>query len=174
MDDLLGKLSPYAREFGHAVKHEVIDAVLEVTGRTHQGMPVFVARSVDSLLGEMMPAVAGGMQYRCSTEISKEDRGLLKRAEYANFQITWDACRYLRDFAVVEVGAQRYWSLIRFTTLNRLQPMQAEFLKNARYCAKICEEPREGKAFTEAQRRLEKDIEDALDIPDRNASGNRT
>lgn len=88
----------------------------------------------------------------------------MKRAEYANFQITWDGCRYLRDIEVVEVGSQRYWSLIRFTTLNHLQPLQADFLENARRCAKICGEKREGKAFTEARRKLEKQIKDALDI----------
>lgn len=104
------------------------------------------------------------MQYPSLEEISKEDRELMKRAEYANFQITWDACRYLRDLAVVEVGAQRYWSLIRFTTLNHIQPLQADFLENARYCAKICEEKRKGNAFGEARRNLEKQIEDALDI----------
>jgi hypothetical protein len=164
VDELLSKLQPYAREFDHTVKNEVMDAVLEVTGRTHRGMPVWVARSVDSLLGEMMPMMAGGMHHPASREISKGDRELMKRAEYANFQITWDACRYLRDLAVVEVGAQRYWILIRFTTLNRLQGLQVDFLKNARYCAQICEEKHEGMAFTEARRRLEKQIEDALDI----------
>jgi hypothetical protein len=164
VDDLLAKLHPYVREFDHSVKHEVIDAVLEITGRTHRGMPVWVARSVDSLLGEMMPTVAGGMHHRCSKKITKEDRDLMKRAEYAIFQVTWDACRYLRDIAIVEVGAQRYWSLIRFTTLNSLQPLQEEFLKNARYCARICEEKHRGEPFTDAQRRLEKAIEEALDL----------
>jgi hypothetical protein len=165
VDELLAKLRPYAREFDHNVKNEVIDAVMEVTSRAHCGMPVWVARSVDTLLSEMIPSVAGGMQYACRSEIPKEDRDLLKRAEYANFQVTWDACRYLRDLAVVEVGAQRYWSLIRFTTLNRIQPLQLEFLKDARCCVKICEEMHKGKAFPEAQRKLEQQIEDALDIP---------
>ena len=167
VDDLLTKLDPYVREFDHAVKNEVMDAVLEVTARTHRGMPVWIARSVDSLLGEMMPCVAGGMQRRSSKEIGPEDRELMKRAEYANFQITWDACRYLRDLAIVEVGAQRYWSLIRFATLNRLQPLQAEFLKNARYCATICEEKGRGKPFAEAQRKLDDVIRDALEITER-------
>lgn len=166
VDDLLAQLGPYVREFDHAVKHEVMDAVLEVTARTHRGMPVWVARSVDSLLGEMMPSVAGGMQRKSSKEISQEDRELMKRAEYANFQITWDACRYLRDLSIVEVGAQRYWCFIRFTTLNHLQPLQKECLENACYCLKICEEMREGKPFAEAQRKLQEVIKDALDITD--------
>lgn len=164
VDDFLARLQPYAREFDHTVKNEVMDAVLEVTARTHRGMPVWVARSVDSLLGEMIPAVGGGMHHQCPKEISKDDRELMKRAEYANFQITWDACRYLRDLAVVEVGARRYWLLLRFTTLNRLQPLQEDFLKNARYCAKICQEKRNGKGFLEARRMLEQQIDDAVDI----------
>jgi hypothetical protein len=93
VDELLAKLLSYAREFDHNVKNEVIDPVMEVTARAHCGMPVRVARSVDSLLSEMMPSVAGGLQYPCPEEISNEDRDLLKRAEYANFQVTWDASR---------------------------------------------------------------------------------
>jgi hypothetical protein len=47
-----------------------------------------------------------------------------------------------------------------------LQPLQADFLKNAHYCAKICEELRERKPFAEAQRKLQETINDALDITD--------
>jgi hypothetical protein len=116
----LDKLFPYAREFDHVVKNEVLDAVLEATGRTHQGMPLSVAQSVDSVLGELMPVGFGGMRYPARKEIPDEDVKLLVRIEHATFELTWDACRYLRDIAIVDVGARRYWSLIRFATLNRL------------------------------------------------------
>jgi hypothetical protein len=69
----LQKLLPYAREFDHAVKHEVLDAVREATARTRRGMTVAVAQSVDTLLIEVMP---------------------LKIVQLG-FEMKWDASRYL-------------------------------------------------------------------------------
>ena len=39
------------------------------------------------------------------TEFSSDDQELLKRVEHATFELTWDACRYLRDLKLVEVCA---------------------------------------------------------------------
>jgi hypothetical protein len=141
---------PYAREFDHVVKNEVLDAVVEVTGRTRQGMPLAVAQSVDSVLGELMPVGFGGMHYPARKEIPKEDVKLLERIEYATLELTWDACRYLRDIAIVDISARRYESLLRFATLNGLEHFESECLKNACYCRQICLEDRMGKAFPEA------------------------
>ncbi len=119
LDEYLDKLMPYAREFDDAVKHEVLDAVGEVTGRTRRGMPAKVARSVDTVLLEVMPVKGGGFNYPARESFSERDLELLKRIEHATFEMTWDACRYLRDIEVVEVCASLYWYLIRLTTLNR-------------------------------------------------------
>jgi hypothetical protein len=64
LDACLDKLLPYAREFDKAVKHEVLDAIREVTARTRLGMPVEVARSVDTLLIDVMPLKAGDCDIR--------------------------------------------------------------------------------------------------------------
>jgi predicted GNAT family N-acyltransferase len=162
-ENCLQKLIPYAREFDHVVKHEVLDAVMDVTGRTRQGMPEDVARSVDTVLLEVMPVKAGGFNYPSRALLSESDQELLKRIEHAAFEMTWDACRYLRDVKVAEVGARLYWYLIRFTTLNRLRELQAECLHNARYCQHICMEDRKGATFTEGHQKLDFEIADALD-----------
>ena len=79
-----------------------------------------MAQSVDSVLMEVMPVKGGGLHHPAREEFSQEDQELLKRMEYAAFEMTWDACRYLRDIKIVEVAARLYWVLIRFATLNRL------------------------------------------------------
>lgn len=163
LDDHLDKLMPYAREFDDSVKHEVLDAVMEITGRTRLGMPPKVARSVDTLLLEVMPVKGGGFNYPASGSFSERELELLKRIEHAAFEMTWDACRYLRDIEVVEVCARLYWYLIRFTTLNKLRPLQAESLHNVRYARSMCVEERKGKTFPEAQQKLGWEIRDALD-----------
>jgi hypothetical protein len=159
----LQKLLPYAREFDHAVKHEVLDAIREVTARTRRGMPVAVAQSVDTLLIEVMPLKGGGLQYPARVEITPEDQELLKRMEHLTFEMTWDASRYLRDIQVLEIGAHLYWVLIRYATLNGLEKLKTESLHNARYCRDICMEERRGKAFPEGQKKLGEEIDDALD-----------
>ncbi len=159
----LDKLFPYAREFDHVVKNEVLDAVREATGRTRQGMPLAVAQSVYSVLGELIPVGFGGMRHPAWKAIPNEDVKLLERIEHATFELTWDACRYLRDIAIVDVAARQYWSLIRFATLNRLKHLQSKCLKNARYCQHICLEERMGKTFPEAHQKLGEEIADALD-----------
>jgi hypothetical protein len=113
---------------------------------------------VDSVLGELMTVGFGGLLHPAGREISKEKLGLLERIEHVTFELAWDACRYLRDPEIVEVTARRYWSLIRFATLNGLQKLQAEFLKNARNCAEICNEERDGKPLSEGRRYLEERI----------------
>lgn len=89
---------------------------------------------------------------------------MLKRIEHATFEITWDACRYLRDIKEAEVRAHLYWTLIRFATLNGLQHFQSECLNRARYCRHICTEERMGKAFPEGHKQLGEEIADALDV----------
>jgi hypothetical protein len=133
----LQKLLPYAREFDHTVKHQVLDAIREATARTRQGMPVAVARSVDALLIEAMPLKGGGLQYPARQDITPEDQELLKRMEHLTFEMTWDASRYLRDIQVLEIGAHLYWVLIRYATLNGLEKLKTESLHNARYCRDI-------------------------------------
>jgi len=160
---LIARLLPYAREFGYEVKDEVLDALSQVTGRTSQGMTLGVAQEVDSVLGELMPIGFGGMHHPSRDEITNKDHALLERIGHATFEMTWDACRYLRSIELVEVGARRFWYLIRYATLNGLQRLQSEFLRDARSCRDICNEERKGKAFTEAGDKLEQEIEDALD-----------
>lgn len=128
LEGYLQKLFPYAREFGHVVKHEVLDAVMDVTGRTRQGMPPDVAQAIDTVLIEVMPIGAGGLNYPSRKEISADDQELLKRIEHAIFEMTWNACRYLRDIKVVEVGSHLYWALIRYLTLNGLEKLKTEGL----------------------------------------------
>jgi len=163
LDEYLDKLLPYAREFDESVKHEVLDAVREVTARTRQGMTAAVARSVDTVLLEVMPVKGGGFNYPAREPFSESDQELIKRIEHLTFEMTWDACRYLRNIEVLEVCARLYWYLIRFTTLNRLRSIQSECLHNARYCRHIAMEERKGKAFPEAYKKLGAGIADALD-----------
>jgi hypothetical protein len=159
------RLLPFAREFSHVVKHEVLDAVSEAAGRTRHGMSVDVAQAADCVLSELMPVGLGGMLYPARKEISVEDQKLLERIEHLTFDITWDACRYLRDLGVVKVAAQRYWALIRFATLNKLVRLQTVFLENARRCRDICNEDRAGRTFPEAWAALDEEIRDALVLP---------
>jgi hypothetical protein len=88
LDTLLERLTPYAREFGHVVKNEVLDALIEATGRTRHGMPLSSARIVDRVLGELMPIGIGGMRRPSRKEISEDDLKLLERIEDAAFEIT--------------------------------------------------------------------------------------
>jgi hypothetical protein len=171
LEGYLQKLIPYAQEFDHVVKHEVLDAVMVVTGRTRQGMPLDVAQSVDTVLMEVMPVKAGGLRHPAREEFSKEDQELLKRMEHAAYDMTWDACRYLRDIRIVQVAARLYWVLIRFATLNRLKRLQSESLRNARYCCHICTEERMGRAFAVANKELGEAIADALDAFDHDCEG---
>jgi hypothetical protein len=159
----LQKLIPYAREFDHIVKHEVLNAVIDATGRTRQGMPLDVAQAVGAVLTEVMPIKGGGFHHPAREQASEDDKELFQRVENATFELTWDACRYLRDLKIVEIGARLYWMLIRYSTLNRLQRLQTEALHNARYCRDICMEDRIGKTFPEGHEKLDKQIEDALD-----------
>jgi hypothetical protein len=160
------RLLPFAREFSHLVKHEILDAVSEATERTRDGMSVDVAQAADCVLSELMPVGLGGMLYPARKEISVGDQKLLERMEHLTFDITWDACRYLRDLAVVKIGARRYWALIRFATLNNLLRLQTVFLENAHRCRDICNEDRAGRTFPEAWAALEEEIRDALVLPD--------
>lgn len=171
LEGYLQKLIPYAREFDYVVKQEVLDAVMAVTGRTRQGMPLDVAQTVDAVLMEVMPVKDGGVHHPAREEFFDGDRELLKRVQHATFEMTWDACRYLRNIKIVEVGARLYWVLIRFATLNRLKRLQAECLHNVRYCRHICTEERMGKAFPEAHQKLGEVIADALNAFDYDCEG---
>jgi len=166
----LDRLLPYAREvFGLGVKHEVLDAVSEVTGRAQQGMSVNLAASVDAVLSLLMPVGWGGMHYPSREEISQDDQKLLERIEHLTFEMTWAACRYFRDLAVVKVCARRYWELLRFTGLNGLHRLHASFLENARQCQEKCNEERTGNAFPEGWAAMESEIKDALDQNEQDA-----
>jgi len=171
LEGYLQKLIPYAREFDHVVKNEVLDAVMVVTGRTRQGMPLDVAQAVDTVLMEVMPVKSGGVHHPAREDFSEVDLELLKRIGHANFEMTWDACRYLRDITIVEVGARLYWVLIRIATLNRLKRLQAQYLHDARYCRQICTEERGGKTFPAAHKKLGDQIADALDALDYTCEG---
>ena len=171
LDGFLQKLMPYAREFDHSVKHRVLDAVMDVTGRARQDMPLGVAQSVDMVLMEVMPIKGGGVHHPSREKFSDEDQELLKRVEHAVYELTWDACRYLRDIKIVEVAAHLYWVLIRIATLNKLERLQTDSLHNARYCRQICMEERMGKTFPEAHKKLGEDIADALNAFDYDCKG---
>jgi hypothetical protein len=166
LERLLDKLLPYATEFDDSVKHHVLDAVMHVTGGAWNKMPVEVAQSISTVLWELLPVGIGGMNSPSWKEISAEEQKLLERIGHAVFDLTWDSCRYLRDIEVVEVAARLYWALIRFSALNRLSRLQAQFLERAGQCREICNELRDGKPFPEAQQLLDEQIKDALDLPE--------
>jgi hypothetical protein len=76
--------------------------------------------------------------------------------------MTSNACRYLRNMEIVDVGAQRFWYLIRLATL-RLRHAQAQLLRYVRSYRDICNEERNGEPFAEAAEKLDEQIKDALD-----------
>jgi len=161
----LPKLLPYAREFDHVVKHQILDAIRECTGRTRYEMPITVARAIDAVLGEVMPVPTGGTWRRTNEGLQLEDRDLLDRIGHLTYEMTWDACRYLRNLEIVEIGACRFWTLIRIATLNRLTSLKSRFLEDARHCAEICLESNTKGPFIQGQRLLDEQIRDALKIP---------
>jgi hypothetical protein len=165
LESLLEKLLPYATEFDHPVKHEVLDAVRIATARVRSGMTVDVFRAVDSVLEALMPVGSGGVSRKSREGISIDDERLLKRIEDAAFELAWDACRYVRDIHMVDIAAHRYWYLIRIVALNCCERLEEKFLKNIRDCQKICEEERAGVPFVEARKLLEARISDALNRP---------
>lgn len=163
LESLLDKLIPYAQEFDHMVKHEVLDAVMVVSGMAQISLPIALARSVDTVLGALTPVSSGGMWRPARKEIPEEDRQLLRRIGHITFELGWAACRYLRNLELVELIARRYWMLIRYATLNGLEQLQSECLRDARECQRICMEDRTGKTFPEAEKELGDTIADALD-----------
>lgn len=163
LESLVDKLIPYAQEFDHIVKNEVLDAVMVVSGRAQQSLPIALAGSVDDVLGAVMPVGCGGMWRPGGEEIPPEDCGLLGRIGHITFEFGWAACRYLHDLELAELVAQRYWMLIRYATLNGLKHLQSEYLRDARDCQRICLEDRTGKAFPEGRKRLDEAITGALD-----------
>jgi hypothetical protein len=163
IEALTPNLLPYAREYEDKVKNEVLNALATVTGRASQGLTIGVAQEVDSVLGELMPTGTGGVHHPSRTPIADQEQILLERLGHLTFEITWNACRYLRNIEMVEVGAQRFWYLIRIATLNGLRHAQAQLLRDARSCRDICNEERKGEAFVEAREKLDKQINDALD-----------
>jgi hypothetical protein len=165
LERLVLKLLPYAREFDIPIKHEVISAVYEVTWRTKEGMTADVADAADAVLSQLMPFHAGGLVVRSREEISLEDRGLLEAIENQAFEITWQACRYLRDEGGLSVGARRYYTLIRYAALNDLRQLAAKFIRNLRRCRETCNELRRGKDFLEGKKIVDENIQLALDIP---------
>jgi GNAT superfamily N-acetyltransferase len=163
LEALIPELLPYAREYDFKIKNEVLDALSTATGRASQGMTVGVAGEVDFVLGELMPVGTGGAHHPSRTPISNDEQALLERIGYLTFEMTWNACRYLRNMEIVDVGAQRFWYLIRFATLNGLRHAQPQLLRHARSCRDICNEERNCEPFVEAGEKLDEEIEDALD-----------
>lgn len=161
----LKKLLPYVREFDHHIKHEALDAVRAATARTRDGMTIHGAGAIDHVLGDVMPIGTGGMNRRSPEGISAEDRELLKRVQNIAYEVTWDACRYVRNLEIVNICAQRYWYLIRYVTLNKLPSLQTAFLDNLRHCQNICNELHKGVAFSDAWEVIEATIRDALKVP---------
>lgn len=161
----LRKLFPYAREFDLHVWNEVLAAVSVATARTNRGMTPDIANIVGSILMELLPIGFGGANHHSSKPITEDEQSMLKQIESHTFEMTWDACRYLRSLPIVEVGAGLYWYLVRFTKLNDLHKLQSEFLQNARRCQEKCNEPRDGALFAEGWSSLEERLADALDIP---------
>jgi hypothetical protein len=158
------KLYPYASEFDNHVKKEVLQAVSCVTDRTRHGIGIDVLRAVDAVLGQLMPM---GSSHHCRHRAtSAEEAGIIRSLGDLTFDITWDACRYLRDAAIVKIGARRYWTLIRFVTLNRLRGLEKLLVEEARRCQEICNDERAGVAFPEGWKILDETITDALDVPD--------
>lgn len=165
LEIFLERLLPYVREFDDYVKHEALDAVRAATARTRDGMTVHGVAAIDNVLGEVMPIGTGGMNRRSREKISIEDLELLKRVGHIVYEITWDACRYVRNLEIVEICAQRYWYLIRYVTVNKLRSLQTAFLGDLRHCQNICKEPQKGVAFSDAWELIEKTIRDALSVP---------
>jgi hypothetical protein len=126
-------------------------------------MTVGVAGEVDLVLGELMPVGTGGVHHPSRTPFSREEQALMERIGNLTFEMTWNACRYLRNIEIVQTGAQRFWYLIRLATLNGLRHVQAHLLRDAHSCRDICNEERKGEAFVEACLTLDKQINDALD-----------
>ena len=164
LDQLVGRLFPYAREFDEKVKDQVLDATYEVTSRTRNGMTWDVAEGLSSVLMELMPIGLGGLHYASRTPIANKDQILLERIEDQAFNISYDACRYLRDTQVAEVGAHLYYALIRFAALNGLQRLKAKFLHNAERCIAHCKEIRQGQDFPEGEKLFRGQVEVALDL----------
>ncbi len=108
LEPLILKLFPYAREFDHPVKKEVISAVYEVTSRTRHGMTEGVADAVRSVLLELMPIGSGGFYHPSRTLLTGEEKEVLERVEHQAFCITWDACRYLRDAKVAKETLNKF------------------------------------------------------------------
>jgi hypothetical protein len=163
LEVLIPQLLPYAREYDFKVKNEALDALATATARGFQGMTVNVAGEIDAVLGELMPVGTGGVHHPSRTAISDEEQALLGRIGNVTFEMTWNACRYLRNIEIVEIGAQRFWYLIRIATLNGLRHTLAHLLSDARNCRDICNEERNGEPFVEAREKLEHQIQDALD-----------
>jgi uncharacterized protein (UPF0210 family) len=107
LESLLEKLIPYAAEFDYPVKHEVLDATRVATARIRYGMTVDVFRAVDKVLETVMPIGTGGVSRPSREGISEEDQHLLKRIEHIAFELAWDACRYVRDIAILSPWLRR-------------------------------------------------------------------
>jgi hypothetical protein len=167
----LERLVPYAREYEHHVKEEVLDAIGAATVGARNEMPIRVLQAIDGVLGAVMFIGFGGMQSPSEKQISVEDQRLLKRVGYATYELTWDSCRYLRNLEMVRTCARRYWTLIRFAALNNLINLQKSLLHDIRYCQQICLEERNGASFPEAYDLIEWQIKDALDLPQKPTNG---
>jgi hypothetical protein len=165
IQNILERLFPYAREFDSSVQSEIMSAIYDVTSRTHHGMTRDVASVVGGLLDQMMPLAGGGLNRPAPRQLKKSEREQLKRIGDRVFEMTWDACRYLRDMSVAQVLAQQYWQLIRFAKLNCLKNELERFLHEARRCQEICLEGGARQSFHAGHECIQKMIEDALLIP---------
>ena len=110
LEPLVSQLFPYAREFGEAVKNEVLDALYEVTSRTRNGMTADVAEAVSSVLLELLPIGDGGLLYRSRRPITVRHHEILKRVEEQAFNITHDVA------AISEIRLSLVWERTSITT----------------------------------------------------------
>ncbi len=165
LEDCLARLLPYAHEYDDPIRQEILYAIHAATMWTRHDMSASGARAIDVLLGEMMPVRAGGMHHPASVPLSVGDQQLLKGIENVAYEVLWDACRYIRDPKILEIPIHRYWSLIRFTALNKLTRLRDAFMENLRHCQNICNETSKGRTFPEGWNAIEETMKDALDLP---------
>ena len=162
LEDLLQQLLPYASEFDHHVQDEVMQAVSRATDRTRYGVDVRVIRAADAVLSQLMPLASSHAPR--PKPLSDAELEVIKGIANLAFDITWDACRYIRNPALVEIGARRFRMLIRLVAVNHLDRLREKFIEEVRRCEDICSEERRGTAFPEGRKILDDAVRDALDF----------
>lgn len=159
---LVQQLSPYAYEFEHHVKQEVLYAVSCVTTRIWEGMGIEVVEAVNAVIGQSMPL--GSSHHARPKPVTADEAELIRTIGNVTFEMTWNVCRYLRNTAMAAVCARRYWILIRFVAINDLDGLQKSIVHDALRCRDICAEAKRGVTFLEGGKLLDETIKDALNL----------